>query len=181
MYYVFLIIYIYQIQNNTGSLQLCLRQVTSREDFQASTKGFDTILSPQIFFCTMILYDTYIYFIHACMLSYSIMFSTSQRSRLGTFKVYFFCSLIMLYSHSSHFYPFQARCYYCSYSSVLLWNSQSSSRLQVIFLLAYSLDRFYKPPCLYVILYCFEIIYVLHILRVFDTVWYAGYSKRDMC
>ena len=172
MYYVFLdiCIYIYIIQKNTCGLQRCLVRVTFGKSFQASSKSFDIVLSPHTVFCTMILYDTYIYFTHICTFSYTIMFSTSRCSKLGTFIVYSVCSLNMLYTHSSHFYPFQVRCHYRSCSSVLWWNSQSSSRLQVVFLLAYPLDRIYKPSCFIcnIIWFCDDT-YVLPILRVFDT------------
>ena len=46
MYYCFL--NIKRTQKNNGGLQCCLGHVTTRECFQASPKGFDTILSPHI-------------------------------------------------------------------------------------------------------------------------------------
>ena len=55
MYYVFFTIrtYIYYTKN-TGGLYNCLDRMTFREGFQASLKGFKTVLSPQAVFCTLI-------------------------------------------------------------------------------------------------------------------------------
>ena len=50
MYYVFFNIHIYCIQKNIGGLQYCLGQVTSKEGFQDSPKGFKIVLSLQTFF-----------------------------------------------------------------------------------------------------------------------------------
>ena len=67
--------YIYSIQKNTDGFWRCLGRVTSRKGFQASPKGFDIVLSSQIIFCTMILYDTYVY-IYIYILSIHVRFLT---------------------------------------------------------------------------------------------------------
>ena len=132
MYYVFFNIHIYMYilyTKNTSGLSRCLGQVTSKEGFQASSKDFKTVLSPQTIFYTL-MFIRYLYtnvlYMHV-RFSYFIMFSTSRYSKIETFIVYFIRSLSMLYTHSSYFLPFQVKVLLgdaiASYSLVLWWNS----------------------------------------------------------
>ena len=77
------------------------------------SKPIDTVLSPQTVFCTMILYDTYVYIFY----SYTYIFLLHYVFDLSMLQVRNFYSLFCLltkyvsfYTHSSHFYPFQVGC-----------------------------------------------------------------------
>ena len=110
MYYVFLIyIYIvYKITSVVSSVAL-VGDILGR--FSSPLERFKNVLNPQTVFYTMMfiryLYTNFLY-MHV-RFSYFIMFSTSRCSRLKTFIVYFIHLLSMLYTYSSHFFPFQVK------------------------------------------------------------------------
>ena len=98
MYYFFLNICIYSIKKNTGDLQCCLDWVTSIEGFQASPKGFDIVLSPQIVFCTMILYDIYIYYTYMYVFLHHYVFDLSVLQTRNFYSLFCLLTKYVVYS-----------------------------------------------------------------------------------
>ena len=76
--------------------------------FSGQTKCFNTTLSPQIGFLTVISWLDCIWCIHLYFW-YIIVFSTSRYSKLETFIFYYVYLTKYSYTHSYHF-TFQVRC-----------------------------------------------------------------------
>ena len=158
MYYVFLniYIYIYRIQKNTGGLQHCLGRVMSKECFQTSTKGFDTVLSPQIIFFYhsfyTILINIYTY-MYVFLIDHIFYLSMLQ---VRNFRI-LFCWLTKYVLYSLLFFHFfQVTC--CSVLLPLLLLRTMVEFLDFIsivgvYCLAYPLDVFYKTSLFYMYYY----------------------------